>query len=213
VGVEGLRTEIHKSHGSHVKVFQYSPLSQMPLSISGFHDLFKLGKLLTSFPGFYWVISSRSSPVSMCIGNTWMRMQILSQEAWVRVRLYFQHAPEWDSCLWSWSRRDVSHMWASQVALVVRNPPTSVENSWSLALKDPPGEGHGNPPSILVWRIPWTEEPGGLQSIGSQRVRHNWSNLECMHVSQMQFLKCLLRASCWINMRKGDRERGWQILK
>ena len=27
--------------------------------------------------------------------------------------------------------------------------------------------------SILVWRIPWTEEPGGLQSMGSQRVRHN----------------------------------------
>ena len=28
-------------------------------------------------------------------------------------------------------------------------------------------------PSILAWRIPWTEEPGGLQSMGSQRVRHN----------------------------------------
>ena len=32
--------------------------------------------------------------------------------------------------------------------------------------------------SILAWRIPWTEEPGGLPSIGSQRVRHNWSDLE-----------------------------------
>ena len=31
--------------------------------------------------------------------------------------------------------------------------------------------------SILAWRIPWTEEPGGLQSIGSQRVRHDWSDL------------------------------------
>ena len=31
--------------------------------------------------------------------------------------------------------------------------------------------------SILSWRIPWTEEPDGLQSIGSQRVRHYWSNL------------------------------------
>ena len=30
--------------------------------------------------------------------------------------------------------------------------------------------------SVLAWRIPWTEEPGGLQSIGSQRLRHNWSN-------------------------------------
>ena len=30
--------------------------------------------------------------------------------------------------------------------------------------------------SVFAWRIPWTEEPGGLQSMGSQRVRHNWSN-------------------------------------
>ena len=30
---------------------------------------------------------------------------------------------------------------------------------------------------ILAWRIPWTEEPGGLQSMGSQRVGHDWSDL------------------------------------
>ena len=35
--------------------------------------------------------------------------------------------------------------------------------------------------SILVWRIPWTEEPGRLQSTGSQRVRHDWSILAHMH--------------------------------
>ena len=29
--------------------------------------------------------------------------------------------------------------------------------------------------SILAWRVPWTEEPGGLQSVGSQRVRHDWA--------------------------------------
>ena len=34
-------------------------------------------------------------------------------------------------------------------------------------------EGMATHPSILPWRIPWTEEPGGLQSIASQRVRHN----------------------------------------
>ena len=32
---------------------------------------------------------------------------------------------------------------------------------------------------ILAWRIPWTEEPGGLQSMGSQRIGHNWSDLAC----------------------------------
>ena len=35
--------------------------------------------------------------------------------------------------------------------------------------------------SILAWRIPRTEEPGGQQSIGSQRVRHGWNDLACTH--------------------------------
>ena len=39
------------------------------------------------------------------------------------------------------------------------------------------GEGNGNPSSVLAWRIPWAGEPGGLPSMGSHRVRHNWSDL------------------------------------
>ena len=39
--------------------------------------------------------------------------------------------------------------------------------------EDPPEEGMATPSSILAWRIPWTEEPGGLQSMGSQRIRHD----------------------------------------
>ena len=35
--------------------------------------------------------------------------------------------------------------------------------------------------SVLAWRIPWTEEPGGLQSTGSRRVGHNRSDLALMH--------------------------------
>ena len=37
-----------------------------------------------------------------------------------------------------------------------------------------PGEGNGNPLSILAWKIPWTEEPGGPQSMGLQTVGHDW---------------------------------------
>ena len=44
-------------------------------------------------------------------------------------------------------------------------------------------EGMETHSSILTWRIPQTEETGRLQSIGLQRVRHNWSNLACMHIS------------------------------
>ena len=40
--------------------------------------------------------------------------------------------------------------------------------------------------SILAWRILWTEEPGRLLSIGSHRVRHNWSDLPCMHALEKE---------------------------
>ena len=36
-----------------------------------------------------------------------------------------------------------------------------------------PGGGNGNPLQYLAWRIPWTEEPGGLQFIGSQRIGYD----------------------------------------
>ena len=42
--------------------------------------------------------------------------------------------------------------------------------------------------SNLAWKIPWTEEPGGLQSIGSQRVGHNWNDLECTFRFKMNFV-------------------------
>ena len=44
-----------------------------------------------------------------------------------------------------------------------------------------PGGGHSNHCSILAWKILQTEDPGGLWSTGSQRVRHNWNNLTHTH--------------------------------
>ena len=57
---------------------------------------------------------------------------------------------------------------------MIQNPPAEWE-SWvqSLGGEDPQEEGMATHSSILVWRIPWTEEPGGLQSMGSQRVGHD----------------------------------------
>ena len=43
----------------------------------------------------------------------------------------------------------------------------------SLGLEDPLEKEMATHSSILAWEIPWTEEPGGLQSMGSQRVGHN----------------------------------------
>ena len=49
---------------------------------------------------------------------------------------------------------------------------------WSLRMgEDPLEKGMATHTSILAWRIPWTEEPAELQSIGLQRVGHGWSDL------------------------------------
>ena len=60
---------------------------------------------------------------------------------------------------------------------VVKNPPANAgdagEADFIPELGRSPGGGNATHFSILVWKIPWTEEPGGLQSIGSQRVGHD----------------------------------------
>ena len=45
-----------------------------------------------------------------------------------------------------------------------------------LGKEDPLEKGRATHSSILAWRIPWTEEPGRLQFMGSQRIRHDWKN-------------------------------------
>ena len=65
-------------------------------------------------------------------------------------------------------------IWASLMAQMVKNPP-AVQETWvrSLVWEDPLEEGIANHSSTLAWKIPWTEEPGGPQSMGSQRVGHD----------------------------------------
>ena len=61
------------------------------------------------------------------------------------------------------------------MAQMVKNLPVMQETwVWSLGQEDALEKGMATHSSIFAWRIPWTEEPGGLQSIGSQRVEHNW---------------------------------------
>ena len=57
---------------------------------------------------------------------------------------------------------------------MAKNPPAVWETSvQSLGWEDSLEKGMATHSSILAWRIPWTEEPGGLQSMGSQRVGYN----------------------------------------
>ena len=80
--------------------------------------------------------------------------------------------------LWPRSRPDP---WAPQVALVVKNLPADAGDIRDLGLipgfERSPGERMATHSNILASRIPWREKPGSLQSTGSQRVRHDWSDL------------------------------------
>ena len=77
-------------------------------------------------------------------------------------------------------------MGASQVVLVVKNWPVNAEDPWVRKILE---EGMTTHSSIFAWRIPWTEEPGGLQSTGSQRVRHDLATKQqsskCFYLSYL----------------------------
>ena len=66
---------------------------------------------------------------------------------------------------------------ASQVVLVVKNLPANAGDIRDVGsipgLERSPKGGHGTQSSIFAWRIPWTEEPDGLWSIASKRIRHD----------------------------------------
>ena len=69
---------------------------------------------------------------------------------------------------------------------MIQNPTANVADTVmqvrSLGWEDTLEEGMATHSNILAWRIPGTEEPSRLQSMGLQRVRHDWSNFACsMH--------------------------------
>ena len=71
------------------------------------------------------------------------------------------------------------------MSLVVKNLPANAgyikEVGLILESRRSPGLGHAIHSNILAWKIPWSEEPGRLWSVGLHRVWHNWSNVACTH--------------------------------
>ena len=67
-------------------------------------------------------------------------------------------------------------MSASPVAQMVKHS-SGIQETWvqSQGQEDPLEKEMAAHSSILAWKISWTEEPGGLQSVGSQRVGHDWA--------------------------------------
>ena len=82
---------------------------------------------------------------------------------------------------------------ASLMAQMVKNLPAVQETGVrSLDPEDPLERGMATHFSFLAWRIPWTEESGGLQSMGSRRVKHDCSSLAraCIHTHTHTHMLC-----------------------
>ena len=100
-----------------------------------------------------------------------------------------------------WLNNNKPGQGASQVTLVVKNP-------WfcSLGREDPLKEGVATHSSLLAWKSSRTEEPGGLQSMGSHRVGHDWSDLASMQANWNRILRSvcckLCRHLCIAKVRK-----------
>ena len=77
---------------------------------------------------------------------------------------------------WPTSTTSISLNWASLVAQMVKNLPAMRETQVRpLGQEDPLKKEMATYSCILAWGIPWTEETGGLQPTGSQRVSPNWA--------------------------------------
>ena len=84
---------------------------------------------------------------------------------------------------------------ASFIAQSVKNLPAMKETQvWFLGQEDPLEKERATHSGILAWEIPWTEEPGGLQSMGSRSVRHDWNNFTHSTCASMD---CVPRYGFW----------------
>ena len=150
----------------------YSSISQLPfVQITIISHLNYCNCLLMSLPAnslsLYYLFTTY---IKLFVSQIWVR----SYQSYVPNLQRFTSQSEIPSLYKSLLR-------ASQVVLVVNKPPASA-GRWRdvgslLGQEDPLEEGMATHSSILAWRIPQTEELGKLQSMGSQRVRHNWSSL------------------------------------
>ena len=101
----------------------------------------------------------------------------------------------------------------SLVAQTVKNPPAmQAIRDQSLGQEDPLEKEMATHSKILAWKIPWTflsswtEEPSGLQSMGSPRVRHNWTTNTS---SYFFFFSCTFSTHCCLKRISKDEEKIW----
>ena len=108
----------------------------------------------------------------------WIAISFSRESFWPSDRTHVCCIGRWICYHWDTRETLLPHPyrfgWASPVAQMVKSSPAMQETwVWPLGQEDPLEKGTATHSSILAWRIPWTEQPGRLQSMGSPRVRHN----------------------------------------
>ena len=94
------------------------------------------------------------------------------------------------------SRASLVVQWVRNLLAVQETQQMQVQ---SLGQEDPPEDGMATYSSVLAWRIPWTEEPGGLLSMGLQRVRCDWIDLACTQAHRaLEILISELWGARWV---------------
>ena len=125
----------------------------------------------------------------------------------------------------SWLLLNIYHMPSSLVAQIVKRLPTMRETQiLSLGWEDPLEKEMATHSSTLAWKIPWTEESGRLESMGSQRVGHDWTTLlhhmpwtlfqtrvfeTCVLVSDLDLKQLLVRFKYYL-VTKENTEEFWE---
>ena len=134
--------------------------------------------------------------MSLNLHNTSPQLRLCCREFWIICRRPAGH----EQTGWHGWSESVLIWGASQVALVVKSPHLSVREMQEMRVQflgreDPLEEGKAPHSSIPAWRIPWTEEPGGLQSMGSRRTGHDSSG-NIAHVYKAAFVRQFI-CFCW----------------
>ena len=101
------------------------------------------------------------------VNNVAMNIEVHAS-VWINVFLFFWYL-SWSGIAESYGSSSVSLLFQT-----VKSASSVIDQSLNPGSGRSLGEGNGYPLWYSCWRIPWTEEPFGIKSMGSQRVRHDW---------------------------------------
>ena len=139
------------------------------------------------------------------VGGAWRRRTVSSENSLKNLYQGVAHSYFWKIYEWYlFLFKSTYFLYISLVAQMVQNLFAMQEIwVWSLGWEDPLEKGMATHSSILAWGISWTEETGGLQSKGSQRVRHDWATNTLIFINFTYYILIKKYINLWY-IKKGS---------